>query len=141
MTDSGVGRIPTVQIKFPLIEQMRHRKRRRAIKAPAPIPPPPPPPPQQVTIVSVTAVEGMPNAVHFQFSVAATCDGGECPAVVLDLFGIVDSPRSSEQIAPAAVRFFYARRPRRAGRADRAGRISDYFESDASNQTRGERSD
>jgi hypothetical protein len=48
----------------------------------------------------------MPTAVDFQFSAAATCDGGECPAIVLDMFGIIDYPRSSEQIAPAAVRFF-----------------------------------
>jgi hypothetical protein len=48
----------------------------------------------------------MPTAVDFLFSAPATCDGGECPAVVLNMFGIIDYPRTSEQLAPAAVRFF-----------------------------------
>jgi hypothetical protein len=59
-----------------------------------------------VTVLAVTAVEGMPTAVDFLFSAPATCDGGECPAVVLNMFGIIDYPRSSEQLSAATVRFF-----------------------------------
>jgi hypothetical protein len=93
-----------MNIKFPLLEK-RPRKRHRSIKAPA-YAPPAPPPPAPVTVVAVTAVAGMPTAIDFLFSAPATCDGGECPAIVLDLFGIVDYPRTSEQLSPAAVRFF-----------------------------------
>jgi hypothetical protein len=89
-------------LTFPILNP-RKRRDGRWKKSP---PMPPAPPPSLVTVLSVTAVPGMPTAVDFLFSAPATCDGGECPAVVLNMFGIVDYPRSSEQRAPAAVRFF-----------------------------------
>jgi hypothetical protein len=84
---------------FAFARPPRPRKRR------APAPAPPPPPPLNVLVVAVTWVSN--QAVDFQFNLPVTCDGGECPAIFVDMGGIVDYPRSSEQIAPAVVRFFW----------------------------------
>ena len=56
--------------------------------------------------MSATVVSN--QAVDFAFSRPVTCDGGECPALVLDMGGgIVDYPRTSAQVSANIVRFFW----------------------------------
>ena len=85
----------------------RVNRKRRGVAPDAP-PPPPPPPPAQVTVTAVTTVPGNAQAADFFFSRPVTCDGGECPAIVMDMGGgIIDYPRTSEQLSATAVRFFW----------------------------------
>ena len=94
-------------LTFTLLNPRRPRTRQAKPPqiAPSP-PPPPPPPPAEVTVVLATVFSN--QAVDFEFSLPVTCDGGECPAIVLDMGGgIIDYPRTSAQVSANVVRFFW----------------------------------
>ena len=84
-----------------IVPDIQFRRRRSAPKTSAA----PSPPSPEVYVVAVTVASGY--ALDFEFSVPVTCDGGECPAIVLDMGGIVDYPRASAQLDATTVRFFW----------------------------------
>ena len=98
---------PQTSIFEPVRQPPRRRRKRHDAPAASPPSPPPPPPPATVTVTAVTVVADDPRAADFSFSQPVTCDGAECPAISLDMGGIVDYPRSSQQLSPTSVRFFW----------------------------------